>query len=310
MFEEETQLSEPAAKAFGKRHQNRLTTEQTEFDDGSLNAPSPLGIRSAICHSGRWTLSATTQVTTESGRNMGVHDSMIDLGLIPPARLGPFVEMARKQIGLSREALAGGSGGRLSLQDVALIESGRLVCGETQITALQEQLGVPFASVVPRRARLSIDTMQGRMVVGGRVAQVIPNADDTELLLRYLALVYLCRRARPGAFIVPRSDDLDVLSELLSEPQHVLRQRLAYLCHHERDTLRVAVRQASHRRSLPGLGLLVGMHRRGALVLVDPETPFTELQRETDQTELPDARVVQIAPARSKRLMVLTPQPD
>jgi Helix-turn-helix domain len=238
----------------------------------------------------------------------GVTSVLTDLGLIPPARLGPFVEMARKQIGLSREALAAASNGRLSVRDLSLLESGRLICRETQLSAIQELLGVPFASVVPLRARLIIDPMQGRMVLGGRIAEVVPNAPDSELLVRYLALVYLCRRARPGSFIVPRADDLDVLGELLNQPTQVIRQQLAQLCFHERDVLRVAVRSASQRRSIPGLGLLVGIHRRGALVLVDPETPPSELRTETADDEECEASIVQIAPARQRKRMLTPPE--
>jgi hypothetical protein len=209
--------------------------------------------------------------------------------------------MARKQVGMSREALADASDGRLSVRDVSLLEHGRLVCREGQLSAIQELLGVPFAKVVPLRARLIIDPQQGRMVLGGRIAEVVPNASDKELLIRYLALVYLCRRARPGSFVVPRADDLDVLSELLGDTTQIIRQQLAQLCYQERDVLRVAVRGAAQRRSVPGLGLLVGVHRRGALVLVDPETPSTELQRESNEVNECDAAVVQLAPVRLRK---------
>jgi hypothetical protein len=214
-----------------------------------------------------------------------VSDVLTDLGLIPPARLGPFVAMARQQIGMSREQLAAASQGRLTLRDVSLLERGRLVCREAQLSAIQELLGVPFGKVVPLRARLIIDPMQCRMVLGGHIAEVVPNASDSELLLRYLALVYLCRRARPGSFVVPRSDDLEVLSELLGHSTESIRQELAHLCHHERDVLRLAVRSASQRRS-----------------------PRTELKLEIDTSvETEDASVTQIAPARFRKL--LSPKP-
>jgi hypothetical protein len=215
--------------------------------------------------------------------------------------------MARKQVGMSREALAAASNGRLTVRDLSLLEHGRLVCKEAQLSAIQELLGMPFASVVPLRARLIIDPMQGRMVLGGRIAEVVPNASDEELLIRYLAMVYLCRRARPGSFVVPRADDLEVLSELLATSPDSLRQQLAQLCREERDVLRVAVRSASQRRSMPGLGLLVGVHRRGALVLVDPETPPTELRRDNDDPDNGDACIVPIARAQLRKRLT-TPQ--
>jgi Helix-turn-helix domain len=203
--------------------------------------------------------------------------TLVDLGLVPPARLGPFVEMARRQLGMSREEVAAASTGRLSVQDLTLLERGRLVCREPHLGALQDLLGLPFAHVVPNRTRLIIDPMQGRLVIGGNVAEVLPDATDDELLVRYLSLVYLCRRARPGTYVVPRADDVETLADVLDSPTARIRQQLARLPYEQKDVLRLCVRNASGRRLLPGLGLFVGVHRRGALVMVDPETPTTEL---------------------------------
>ena len=226
----------------------------------------------------------------------GVSTKIADLGLIPPARLGTFVAEVRRQSGLTREAASLSSGGRLSVTDLSMIERGRLICRESQLGAIEDVFGLRFGQAAPTRTRLIIDAGQGRLVMGGQVAQVMPDCSDDELLLRYLTLVYLCRRARPGTYVVPRSDDVDTLALVLDRPTVDIRQSLARLPHTERDVLRVAVRTASTRRLLPGLGLFVGMHARGALLMVDPETPQADLPTGHERVAKPSTTSASIVP--------------
>ncbi len=234
--------------------------------------------------------------------------ALLDLGLVPPARLGPFVEMARREMGMSREDIADASDGRLTVQDLTLLERGRLVCREQQLGALQAVLGVPFAQTVPTRTRLIVDPNQGRLVIGGRIAEVLPDTTDDELMLRYLVLVYLCRRARPGTYVVPRADDVETLAQVMDQSTSRIRQQLARLPNEQKDVLRVAVNNVSGRRMIPGLGLFVGVHQRGALVMVDPDTPTTDLAPDVARNVSPDSIdrssagvVVDIAPVRQRK---------
>ena len=235
-----------------------------------------------------------------------VSTAIADLGLIPPARLGMFVAESRRQSGMSREDVAHSSSGRLSIADVSMIERGRLICGEPQLGAIEDVLGLRFGQEAPTRTRLIVDPEQGRLVMGGRVAQVLPDTSDKELLLRYLTLVYLCRRARPGTYVVPRGDDVETLATVMNRPAVDVRQSLARLPLVERDALRVAVRTASNRRVLPGLGLFVGMHRHGALLMVDPETPAVDvrdacLRNDTDGSATSIAPIVPFDSLRQRR---------
>jgi hypothetical protein len=193
-------------------------------------------------------------------------------GLIPPARFGPFVEASRHQLGMSMQYLADRSGGELLVNDIKLIETGRLACSEAQLRVIRLELGLPLTAMVPARLRLQIDPAQGRLVVGGTVAQVMPDCSPDALILRYLSLVYLCRGVRPGVFMVPRSDDVDVLSEALVATSAEVRQLLAQVTREQRDELRVAVRSHASKLVIPGLGLFVGKLAQGGLLLVDHET--------------------------------------
>jgi hypothetical protein len=233
---------------------------------------------------------------------MAVNTVTAELGLIPPARLGPFVGLARRTVGLSAEELANQSDGRLTAQDVKLLERGRLVCSEVQLEAIEQLLGMSFGEHVPTRTRLVVDPLQGRMVLGGSVAEVVPDPTGEELLMRYLMLVYLCRKARPGSFIVPRAEDVTLLADVLERRPAEVRQALARLVREERDGLRVGVQQLSNRRFIPGLGLLVGAHHRGGLLLVEAESLETTGPRRVDEDtsavvlQLPQKHVPQAHP--------------
>jgi hypothetical protein len=214
-----------------------------------------------------------------------------------------FVAESRRLTGLSREAVAQSSAGRLSAHDLTMIERGRLVCLEPQLGAIEEVLGLRFEQSAPTRTRLIVDPDQGRLVMGGRVAQVLPDTSDNELLLRYLTLVYLCRRARPGSYVVPRADDVETLATVMNRRPVEVRQALARLPYTERDALRVAVRTASNRSVLPGLGLFVGIHRHGALLMVDPDTPGGDLRETCERSDKngSSTSIAQVVPFQSRQ---------
>ncbi len=201
-----------------------------------------------------------------------VADARPDLSLIPPARLGLFVAECRRMVGLSTVEVANALSGKMSSQEVRLLEAGRLQPTELQVRALGELLHLPLERVVPLRVRLVVDPEQGQMVSGGTVATFVPHADVDELLLSYLACVTVCRHLRPGTYIAPRADDLEVLSIVLEETVSWVRQRIAVLCRQERDELRIRTRAMAHQSALPGLGLFVAFTAVGGLLLVDAES--------------------------------------
>ena len=194
-----------------------------------------------------------------------------DLGLIPPGRLGPLAAEARSVWGMSLNDVSQATGDLVSTVELRLLESGRLSLSEEQIRALFKVLAISTEEILPVRVRLEIDTSQGRLVAGGSVATMLPDATDAQILHRYLCLVYALRRVRAGTFVVPRADDLDVLATSLGAHPAEVRLRLEHLMRHRRDDLRLGVRALAGRAALPGLGLLVGVTALGALLLVEAQ---------------------------------------
>jgi hypothetical protein len=178
---------------------------------------------------------------------------------------------ARAAWGMSPADVSKATGGVVSIADLRLLEAGRLSLTEEQATALFSVLAIATEDLAPVRVRLEIDTTQGRLVAGGSVARMLPDATEHEILTRYLCLIYALRRTRPGTFVVPRADDLEVLGEAVGRPPEEVRLRLEHLMRHRRDDLRVGVRSLIGRAALPGLGLLVGVTSLGALLLVEAQ---------------------------------------
>lgn len=201
----------------------------------------------------------------------GVTTEAHDLGLIPPGRLGPLAAQARAGWGLSAADVCRATDGLLNARELRLLEAGRLAPTEEQTKALFAVLGIALEEIVPARLRLEIDRTQGRLVAGSLVTRVLPDATDEQVFTRYLCLVYALRRVRPGTFLVPRLDDLDVLAEALHQNATQSRLHLEHLMRHHRDDLRVGVRSIVGRAALPGLGLLVGMTSMGALLMVEAQ---------------------------------------
>ncbi len=194
-----------------------------------------------------------------------------DLSLITPSRLGPFLGEARRMIGLSLVDLVGAIDGLLTQHELRLLESGRLCPTDEQVRALAVVLHLPLEKVVPGRVRLIVDVAQGQMVTSGTVVTFVPQAEPDDVLLNYLACIATCRRTRPGTYVAPRLDDLEVLGVALDETSMWVRQRLAVLSREERDRIRVRARSVTQRSMLPSLGLFVAYTSVGALLLVDAE---------------------------------------
>ncbi len=217
-----------------------------------------------------------------------------DLGLIPPGRLGPLAAQARAGWGLTPADVCRATDGLINSRELRLLESGRLAPTEEQTKALFAVLGIALEEITPSRVRLEIDRTQGRLVAGSLVTRVLPDATDQQVFTRYLCLVYALRRVRPGTFLVPRADDLDVLAEALHQNATQSRLHLEHLMRHHRDDLRLGVRSITGRAALPGLGLLVGMTSLGALLMVEAQplsampamTPMAPMNQVLNQVDI------------------------
>lgn len=201
----------------------------------------------------------------------GVLDVTRDLTLIPPARLGPFLAESRRMLGLTIPDVVDALSGIIGRRELRMLETGRLCPTEAQVRGLAGLLHLPLERVVPGRVRLIVDANQGQMVTGEVVATFVPHQSVNEVLIAYLSCMTICRGTRPGTYVAPRADDVEVLSIALDESAPWVKQRLLVLSRQERDRIRLRVRTISQQSSLPSLGIFVAFTQVGALILVDAD---------------------------------------
>ena len=191
------------------------------------------------------------------------------IGLVPPRRLAHLVLRARAASGLSRTEVAARSAGRLSADDLAAIEQGERPLRDGELRFLAALFGVTVAQLVPRRVELVLDHHNGRIGSAGRWGYLSPLADESEILRRYLALVYVLRGVKPGRFIVPRAADLVVLGKVTGDKTEDVRLRLERCIRSERNALAALAMGFGRRVMVPGLGVMVAETANGDLVLTD-----------------------------------------
>jgi hypothetical protein len=193
-----------------------------------------------------------------------------DLSLVPPRRLGTLVATSRQRQGLSLADVASRCSDRLSVHDLKLLEAGRLAVEDADVRLLAELLGLPLGRLVPRRTRLVVDRLEGRVIAGDSVGRFVAMASPHEVAQRYLALIRALRGVpgRESAALPLRHGDLEVLAEALYCSECDVRCLLDEVLAQDGDSVDIATTRSLRRPVMADLGLLVAFTALGGLVLV------------------------------------------
>lgn len=194
--------------------------------------------------------------------------------LIPPRRLGALLSDARAAKGYTLEDLARRSDGRFSLAALSSIERGSRDVSDDDARKLAKIYELEATSLVPPRSKLIVDLGEGLLTVDDRslrIGRSAPSRD--EVLARYLTMVYSMRRLEPGAPLVLRVDDLDVLGRALRVGSRILESDLESLMEHPESILGWRSRVLRRRVLIPAAGVMVALLGVGALVLVQGPQP-------------------------------------
>ncbi|MFN8053322.1 MAG: helix-turn-helix transcriptional regulator [Acidimicrobiales bacterium] len=189
--------------------------------------------------------------------------------LIPPRRLGALLSDARAAKGDTLEDLAERSNGRFSLSALSSIERGTRDVSDEDARKLAAIYGLESTSLVPPRSKLIVDLSEGLLSIDdhrSKLGRATPSRD--EVLARYLTMVYSMRRLDPGAPLVLRIDDLDVLGRALRVGSRTLEADLEALMAHPQELLGWRARVLKRRVLIPAAGVMVALLGVGALVLV------------------------------------------
>lgn len=200
--------------------------------------------------------------------------------LVPPRRLGALLSERRRRDRRSLEDVAASS--PFTAAELVELEAGDRRLDDVVVTALLAAYDVEPDALVPSRVELVVDVDEGRIVAGSRSRSVdAPTAD--EVLASYLSLVWTMRDAEPGAPLVLRDADVDVLSRALGLPRTVVADRLHGLMAEPAGDVHHRVGGLRGRVLVPLVGAVVAVTAIGTLVLVSrsdehrgaPEPPPT-----------------------------------
>jgi transcriptional regulator with XRE-family HTH domain len=190
-------------------------------------------------------------------------------GLIPPRRLGSLLSASRAAKGLTLADMALQSNGEFSLSALASIERGTTPVFGPDLERVVELYGLEADSFIPTRSKLVVDMDEGRMWVSEtrHRAKVGRQATRSEVLARYLSMVYCMRGIDPGTRVTLRVEDLDVLGASLGTGVGRIVSDLEALMDDPGGQVTWRSRLLKKSVLVPAAGLLVAFCGAGALVL-------------------------------------------
>lgn len=189
-----------------------------------------------------------------------------DLGLVPQRRLGSLLEKRREEYGFLIEDLARRSMGRYTTVTLQAIEAGTVELDDADIEALS--LLYEFNSAPPRPQRSKLIVSADEQLAGSLTAEDFDESLFHDLILRYVALLYLLRNQPIGGPLPLRADDLVVIASAFSRPESDIIDEVERIRARDVDAVTELVETMRRRLVVPAAGLLVGPTPAGALLIV------------------------------------------
>ncbi len=233
----------------------------------------------------------TQEQQTEEQERAGGLDVLPDpweqAGLIPPRRLGSLLSESRAAKGLTLADMAIESAGRFSLSALASIERGTTPVFGPDLEEIVELYGLESDSFIPTRSRLVLDLDEGRMWVSEtrHRSKLGRQATRSEVLSRYLSMVYCMRGVDPGTQITLRAEDLDVLQDSLGLGIGRIVSELEVLMDDPEGQVSWRSRLLKRSVLVPAAGLLVAFFGAGALVLTSGDAGAAEAPQHDEGQE-------------------------
>ena len=186
-----------------------------------------------------------------------------DVGLVPRARFGALLARRREQLGLMVEDVCRFSGDRYSSGQIARMELGDFHFEDADLERLTLLYEISATPAMRKRSKLVLDETEATIMRLGGVENMTPN----ELLIRYLAFVYIQRGAPVGEIMPMRSNDIESLSELLGTEPAAMAAHLDELMDTEPAEIDELASRFRTRVIIPTAGVVIGLLEAGAVVL-------------------------------------------
>lgn len=185
----------------------------------------------------------------------------------PPERVGLLLAEARTRRGLRLDDVSERLGNRLDATELMALESGVLRVAPEDLAALTTLYGVEPGDLVPPRDHLVIDLCEGYLRAGPDIALLTDGVGRTEVLRRYLEMVWEMRSVEPGTMVPLRDDDLAALQVQLGADGERIERELRALMDAPRPD------RGPRRRVLVGLGAALALVTGGVLMWQNGDGP-------------------------------------
>jgi hypothetical protein len=148
---------------------------------------------------------------------------------VPTARLAQLLVIARGGMGISLDDMSERFGGRFTVFQLMQLEAAILAIDDDDLRAIAKAYGLDYNLFAPARGLLHVDLTAMTISIGETESAFEPGSNSTEVLIRYLALLYNLRQANPGEPIVLRDPDLNELAKAFGCPVAQIDQALRHL---------------------------------------------------------------------------------
>jgi hypothetical protein len=166
---------------------------------------------------------------------------------VPTARLAQLLVAARGTAGTSLEELSLVFEGRFTVFQLMQLEAAILPINDEDLRAIANAYGLDYTLFAPARGLLRVNLSALTISIGETESTFEGGASTTDVLIRYLALLYNMRATRPGESVVLRDPDLKVLAETFGCPMHQIEHALLNLMFNNAPDIRAQLKTLSKR---------------------------------------------------------------
>jgi hypothetical protein len=133
---------------------------------------------------------------------------------VPTARLAQLLVVARGSTGFSLGEMSERVfNGRFTVFQLMQLEAAILPINDDDLRAIAKGYGLDYTIFAPARGQLRVDVAGHTISLGDVESTFGAGSTATEILIRYLALLYNRRLTKPGDPLVLRDPDIKVLAD-------------------------------------------------------------------------------------------------
>lgn len=168
---------------------------------------------------------------------------------VPTTHLAELLTTARGNAGFTLEEMADRFDGRFSVLDLMQLEAAMLRTTDDDLRAIAKAYGLDYTLFAPTRGLLRLDLAKSTISIGAFESSFEVGATSTDVFIRYLALLFNMRAAKPGESLVLRNPDLNVLAETFGSPVHQVEHALVHLMTNNASDIRTYAKALTRRPS-------------------------------------------------------------